>query len=651
LRRPALIAVTVALGAALLGGPALRTSLPALPSGPTDRSSVPNPAPPPALGSLAGQYRAQLALTPAQRKAQHDAQIQAIRNANQAASEARRAEHMAAAEQAADAEWQRTGKPAQLIVVRPWVTDIITGGHLTARQGRGGGRLSLRSLAAYLPAGWVSTSGDSAVLSATLALTAGTTLDPGVANLRLSGGPDAASAASIWVGRGTLTLHNISVTSWDSGTQQAIPAAVAGRPFITVGSGGHLDATDATLSDLGAPASAAGDHHHTGVAFGPGSTGTLVRTKLVRNMIGLKLSGSEKVRLDSVTVDHSGGDGLVLHDDHGTTLKAVDLANNGRNGVLVTGAVAGRSLSGVNAHGNGDFGAAVIRQSGFQVVGLSTFENASGGLRLTGCSVCTVTGTIAAREPIGLLVDGGARQITVNNPRVHGAARGVVLSHGVTDVDIRGLYVDQSSSVGVAIAATGVQLLGTVVSNSTTAVKVSGAAARVTLTDPRITGGRDGIVVAGGASAVTLRNLVAQGVSHNSVIVSSPGVVISGGQIEGGSTGINARAPTSIEGTSVSRVGEGIHVARGVTVHGTRIDVVATHSGIKVDPEGQFILTNSRVRAHESLRGQVVPRETNAITPPPFPWLGGIGVMLIGMAVLLELLRTVLRWRSGQPEW
>ena len=640
LRRPVRFAMTIALGAILIGGSAFLASLP----------PVSNPAPSPAQGSLAGRYRAQLASTPAQRKAQHDAQIAAIRYANQAASDARRAEHMAAADQAADAEWQRTGKPAQLIVVRPRVIDTVSGGHLTSRLGRGGGPLSLRTLAAYLPPGWLSISGDTVVLSAALALTAGATLDPGVANLRLSSGPDAASAASIWVGRGTLTLHNITVTSWDSAAQQPTPAAAAGRPFITVGSGGHLDTTDATISDLGVTGSAAGDHHHTGVAFGPGSTGTLVRTRLARNMIGLQLSGSQNVRLDGVTVEHSGGDGLVLHDDHATTLNGIDLTNNARNGVLVTGAVAGRSLSGVNAHGNGDFGAAVVRQTGLQVTGLSTLENRSGGLRLTGCRACAVTGTISGREPIGLLFDGGSSQITVNNPRVHGAARGVVLSHGVTDVDIRGLSVDQSSTVGVAVAATGVQLRGIVVSNSTTAVKVSGSAARVTLTGPTVTGGRDGIVIAGGASAVTLRDVEVRGVRHVGVIVSSPGVVIAGGQIDGGSTGINARAPTTIEGTSVSRVGEGIHVARGVTVHGTRIDVVATHSGIKVDSDGQFVLTNSRVRAHESLRGQVVPRETNAISPPPFPWLGGIGVMLIGMAVLLELLRSIMQWRTGVSE-
>jgi hypothetical protein len=44
-------------------------------------------------------------------------------------------------------------------------------------------------------------------------LTADTTLDAGVATLRLSGDPDPASAASIWVCRGTLTLNNVLVTS------------------------------------------------------------------------------------------------------------------------------------------------------------------------------------------------------------------------------------------------------------------------------------------------------------------------------------------------------------------------------------------------------------------------------------------------------
>jgi hypothetical protein len=545
-------------------------------------------------------------------------------------------------------EWQRTGKPAQLIVVRPRVIDVVTDGHLTSRIGRGAGPISLQTLTAYLPPGWLWTSGDTAILSATMGLTEGATMDPAVSTLRLAGGPDAASAASIWVGRGTLSLRNISVTSWDAGSQQPIPVSSAGRPFITVGSGGHLDATDARVSDLGVNAGSAAGHDHTGVAFGPGSTGTLVRTRLTRNLVGLKLSGSQDVHLQSVTVEQSQGDGLVLHDDHGTRLQAVDVNNNARNGVLVTGTVPARVVSGVTALGNGAFGAAAIRQKELQVIGLSTSDNKLGGLRLTGCAACRVSGTSSANEPTGLLVNGGASQITVENAHARGVARGVVLSHGVTEVNVRGLDVDQAV-VGVAVSATGVRLRETAVRDSATAVKVTTTAARVIVSEPTITGGQDGIVVANGAREVILRNVVTHDVGHDALIVSSPGVLIAGGKLDGGRTGINARAPITIQGTSVSRFVEGIHVARGVTVHGDRIDVLASHSGIKVDSEGEFILTDSRVRAPDALRGRVVARGNNKVSPPPFPWLGGVGVMLIVVAVLLELLRTVvLQRRTGR---
>jgi hypothetical protein len=305
-------------------------------------------------------------------------------------------------------------------------------------------------------------------------------------------------------------------------------------------------------------------------------------------------------------------------------------------------------LTGVTAYGNGAFGAAVIRQKDQQVVGISTFDNKLGGLRLTGCMACKVTGTSAANEPVGLLVNGGASKITVENAQVRGAAQAVVLSHGVTEVNIRGIYVNQAGIVGVAVSAAGVRLDEIAVSKSATAVKITGTAAKVTVSEPTIAGGRDGIVVANGAREVILRNVVAHDVDRDAVVVSSPDVVIAGGKLDGGRTGINARAPTTIQGTSVSRVVEGIHVARRMTVHGNRIDVLATHSGIKVDQEGEFILTDSRVRAPDALRGRVVARGNNTVSPPPFPWLGGVGVMLVVVAILLELLRSVLQRRTGR---
>jgi hypothetical protein len=594
------------------------------------------PVPPPPRGSLA-----------AQRRAAHAAQIAANRAAHQQASQARRAAEAAAAEQAAQAAWLRTGKPARLIVVRPRVIDTITAGHLTSRLARAGGPLSLLDVAAYVPSDWLTISRDTAVLSATLALTADSTLDAGVATLRLSGDSDPASAASIWVGRGTLTLNNVLVTSWYSASQQPMPVSAPGRPFLVVGSGGQLNASGTTLSDLGATGGPPAGGDRAGVVFAPGSSGSLLRTRLVRNLVGLKLSRSNRVHLEGVTVDDSGNDGLILHEDQGTNLQTVNVTNSGGNGVLVTGVAGGRVLSGVSTSGNGAFGVAVIRQNHVQVMDTATSANRAGGLRLTGCTACTITRTTVANEPIGLLVNGGGSQVAVDHAQMRSVGRGVVLTHGVTEIDIHDLSVDDAGTIGVAVAATGVRLRGINVRNSTTGVQVNSLASQVAVADPTIVGGGNGIVVADGARGVTLKNVTIGGVDHTAVVVSAPDVLITGGRIHGGNTGINLRAPARIDGTSVSEVREGVHVARGVTGRGSRIDVLATNSGIKVDGDGQFILTNSRVRANQALRGRVVLKGDNTISLPPFPWFGGIGVLLIAAAVSLELLHIVLQRRRG----
>src|SRR6185312_6342495 len=111
-----------------------------------------------------------------------------------------------------------------------------------------------------------------------------------VTTLQLAGGPTAADAAPLYTGGGGLTLRGVTVTAVDRTSGQAM-APWPGRPFILVSRGGRLTATDATISDLGsAPTDAAdgpGVQNHPGVDFHAGSTGTLVRTSLLRNGTGL----------------------------------------------------------------------------------------------------------------------------------------------------------------------------------------------------------------------------------------------------------------------------------------------------------------------------------------------------------------------------
>ena len=239
--------------------------------------------------------------------------------------------------------WETHGRPAALVVVRPTSVDLVDQGRLTRRVPRTAGTLTLAGLDRYLPQGWLSITAGTARLSAAVVLTPTVTLDVGapVTTLQLAGGATAPEAASISTGSGGLTLHGVTVTSVDRTSGQAM-APGPGRPFVLVSPGGRFTATDATLSDLGtAPRDGQEQvdaEDHPGLDFHTGSTGSLVRTSLLRNGTGLQLDGSQGVRLEGVIVSGSAGTGLVLRGDRGTTMSGVRAEHNGAYGVQVTGA-------------------------------------------------------------------------------------------------------------------------------------------------------------------------------------------------------------------------------------------------------------------------------------------------------------------------
>jgi hypothetical protein len=389
-----------------------------------------------------------------------------------------------------------------------------------------------------------------------------------------------------------------------------------------------------------------------------------VRTSIRGNYVGLTLSGSVAVHLDTVTVARSSGDGLVLRGDRDTVMRAVRSTGNDRNGVLIYGTAVARTLTGIDTSSNGDYGIAVIRQDNVTLNDVSSTADRGGGLRLTGCTNCSTSGVTAVDDTVGVLVNGGSTRVKLVSTHVSGGAQGLVVAHGVSGVDIEDAHIERAAVSGVNISASDVVLRALIVSYSTTAVKVTGAANDITLTAPIVYGGRDGLVIAATVRQVTLLDPEVTGVSNDGVITSLPGLHISGGRIYGGITGINARAATVLDGTSVGQVNEGIHVGQSVVgqsvvgqsvvgqsvvgqsvvVHGNHIDVNAITSGIKVDPGAEFVLTDSRIRAREALRGDVTRLGNNYLSPPQFPWLRSIGVLVLALAIALQSIY-VMRFR------
>ena len=218
-------------------------------------------------------------------------QAQSIQAAAERAAEARAAQRAATARQRARTAGDSHGHPNRMIIVRARTVDSVTNGELTQRVVRSAGVLTPARLDGYVPSGWVTIADGATRLSAALRLSRGVVFDVGgdITTLQLAGGGSAPEAASIYTGSGRLTLHGVTVTSIDPGTGRPV-APGAGRPFIQVASGGRLEATDSTLSDLGTPATQ--PQGRAGIGFTTGSTGALVRTAVLRNSIGVRLAGS-----------------------------------------------------------------------------------------------------------------------------------------------------------------------------------------------------------------------------------------------------------------------------------------------------------------------------------------------------------------------
>jgi hypothetical protein len=627
--RPKVLAIAAA---ALLGA--------AAPAGVASVASVASPAPvlavdgqgsgPAAAGArVAGAHAQPGSIGPAAAQ-----QAQSIQAAAARAAEARAAQRAATARQRAQTAGDSHGHPNRMIIVRARTVDSVTNGELTQRVVRAGGVLTPARLDGYVPNGWITIANGVTRLSAALRLSRGVVLDVGgdITTLQLAGGGSAPEAASIYTGSGRLTLHGVTVTSIDPGTGRPV-APGAGRPFIQVGSGGRLEATDSTFSDLGTPATQ--PQGRAGIGFATGSTGSLVRTAVLRNSIGVRLAGSLGVRLEGVTVAESAADGLVLLGDRGTTLAGVRAERNADNGVRVSGPSRDRPITGISTLGNGRFGLAVISQTAPVITGIRTQADGVGGLQLAGDADPVVTDFSALDQPIGVLTHISSNRVTLDRLRISGGRRGLVVEKTTTGLALTGSTIHRTQT-GISIGGQNIDLRDVLVGHSQSGVRIERGAHTVTATALHLTGGQDGVVVLPGATNVVLRDLLINDVAHSSIRTSGPGAAIRGGRISGGGTGIDAEAATIISGTEISRVGVGIRARSTTLVTADNINVAAASSGITVQEGSPFVLINSRVDARQAVNGHAQYQGLNNLSRSPLTLLDLIGIPLILLALLLD---------------
>ncbi|HEY0812110.1 MAG TPA: right-handed parallel beta-helix repeat-containing protein [Pseudonocardia sp.] len=584
----------------------------------------------------------QAALAAKQQAALVKAQVKA------AARAAKLAAQQAVAAQRADVTWARRGRPAKLVIVRTTSIDSVARGSLVQRVVRNGAGVSLSGLDAAIPSSWMTIDGDTARLNAAVALTPGTLLDiEGVKTLQLAGGANPADAAVLYTGGGRIQMRGVTVTSADSGSGQPVGPEAPGRPYLVVAASGRLDATDATISDLGTKPT--GDNHgHPAVSFGRGSTGALTRVSLLRNATGLVLSRSKGVHLQDVTADDSAENGIILRGDVATVLAGVRAGHNGANGVLVSGQVTSRPITGISTSGNQSYGVSVVGQNNVEISNLALSGDRAGGLELSRDGADRVHNITTADEPNGVFLHINSTNIVLDAITVSGGRTGILAEKTTTGLHVTGSTIEGVHVAGLQIGGKATLLDGLTVKDSRTALRVERGAGGVTVNKVSLIGGTDGLVTSGGTSGVMVNDLSADGVGNDAVRNLSPGMQITGGQIRGGTTGMDLQAPTSVTGIQIGLTSTGIRARAPdpIMLDTVRVDAVAV--GVEAQPGSAVTLRSSSIHALEAVRGTLNLLSINDLSLPPLNLLGAIGLPLIGVAIVLELLH-LLRQRGSGP--
>lgn len=596
------------------------------PTTPAAPTTVPGPVPDPAAEAAAA----------AAELAREQAQEAAERAADLAAAQARTAE-----------TWNVRGRPERMIVVRTDSIETVAGGRLTAQVPRPAGTLTLGGLDRLAPDSWVSVAEEAARLTATVVMTPGSSLDlSGVKTLRLQGGPDLPDAASIYTGSGRVSFRDQTVMSVDAETDEAMPVG-PGRPFIVVANGGRLDATDSVFSDLGNPITDAANR--TGLQFNDGASGSLVRTTARRNTVGVRLAGSQGVKLQEVLAEESVAEGIVLSGDRGTVLNGVRAERNGADGVIVKGENSPRAISGIATSGNGGYGLSVVGQESPTISGVTTEADKTGGLRINRSTQVEVTDFTAVNQPIGIFTHVGATDVTLQKITVTGGRRGVVVEKSTSQLTLRDSTIDGTSVVGIGLGGKHIELDAVSVSGARTGVKVERGAEDVTAAGVTLSGGEDGFVANPGSKAVVIRDIAARGIGNDAVRTYSPATQITGGRVTGADTGVVASAATTIAGTEITEVTTGLRARGPEAITAEGVDIAALSLGIDAAPGTPMSLKDSKVQALEATRGAVQLIGVNQISLPPLNLLGAIGVPLVLLAVALEIVHWLRVRRFRRP--
>ena len=283
------------------------------------------------------------------------------------------------------------------------------------------------------------------------------------------------------------------------------------------------------------------------------------------------------------------------------------------------------------------------------ISGLTLSGDQAGGLELSRDSDSQVHNITTADEPNGVFLHVNSTNVVLDTLTMTGGRTGILAEKTTTGLHVTGSTIDTAHVAGMEIGGHATLLDGLTVKDSRTAIRVERGAAGVTADKLTLVGGTDGLVTSGGTSGVVVNDLSTDGVGNDAVRSLSPGLQITGGQIRGGTTGMDLQAATTVTGTQIGLTSTGIRARATdpITLDDVKVDAVV---GRGRGPTGQrgHAAQLGRARAARRVRGTLALLGINDLSLPPLNLLGAIGLPLIVVAILLELLH-LLRQRAVGP--
>lgn len=345
---------------------------------------------------------------------------------------------------------------------------------------------TLDSLQRLLPGGLVRTAAGDYLLTLTLAVVSGATLQiQAETPTRLDLESSRSGFVSIVSFGGTITLSgtpetDLRVTSRDARTSRPDTATDDGRAYLRA-IGGSFTARDVTFDHLGFWSGSTGGVALTGTradrsAKAAGAAAVLERVTLRQNAYGLFANAASQIRVTDSTVKDNLVHGIDFHRYVSDSIvRSSTIEDNAGDGIAID-----RGSSGIRIEQS-----AVLRngRDGISIDGspLATGPSATGSSVVPSGTTAVADSRIEGNARDGVHLRSG-KALHIHDNRISGSGDGIVVSDGATDVTVSGNDILDTSEHAIEVSGSrgGILVVGNTLSRTDTGVYLRDAAARVT---------------------------------------------------------------------------------------------------------------------------------------------------------------------------